>query len=205
MHGGNRDRNRNYRYVEPHQFEIYSDLEKRIDTTKQYKIYIGFYAEVVHNNVFYSEYGGEWTPFIDKIEELRTLEEVAALEAQQKAEAEAKKKAEAEAKAAAQEAKSNPNKLDRSQYTKITVEDFSFDMVAGKLPVGSKVSFKVEFLTKPTGTEYMFKGVNTIITMSSSHNFVRDMPAICFGSVQSLFGRLPQQAVTVYATVKRPG
>jgi hypothetical protein len=46
---------------------------------------------------------------------------------------------------AAKEAKQNPNHLDRSLYKRISVEDFSFDMVAGKLATGSKVVFKSSF------------------------------------------------------------
>jgi hypothetical protein len=192
------------RYVEPPQFEIYRDLGKRIDRTKQYKVYIGIYYRTVN-------YASSWEPFIDKIEGLHTLEEVAAIEAQQKAEAEAKRaeeeataKAEKEAEAAAKEAKFNPNKLDRSQYKEITVEDFSFDMAAGNLPVGTKVAFKAKFFSKPTGTSYRFQDVG-LITLSSTHNFVRDMPDYCFGPYQSLFGWIPQTFVKVYATVKKSG
>jgi hypothetical protein len=129
--------------------------------------------------------------------------------AQLAAEEEAKRKAEAEerlaAMAAAQEVKSNPNKLDRSQYKKTAVEDFSFDMVAGKLPAGSKVAFEAEFFIKPTGTKYSFDDVNIGITISSDHNFVRDMPAWCFGSTNIVGQRKPQEPVTVYVTVKKSG
>jgi hypothetical protein len=144
-------------------------------------------------------------------EEAERMAQIAAEEAarvaQQRAEEEAKRKAEAKAaaKAAEDEAKFNPNKLDRSQYKKVAIEDFSFDMVAGKLSAGSKVAFEAKFLFKPTGTEYSFRGVDLGITLSSDHNFVRDMPDWSFGSADTLFGRLPQQDVTVYVTVKKPG
>lgn len=184
-----------YKYVERHQFEIYdNETYKRIDKTKKYKIYVGVYK---HSDTLL------FIPFIDKIEgEFRTPEEVAVFEAQQKTEAEAKKKAEEEAK----DAKFNHKKLDRSQYKGITVEDFSFDMVAGNLAAGSKVAFEAMFFTKPTGTKYMFKDVDMGITMSSDHNFVRDIPDICFNSVYNSFvGHIPQRTVRVYLTVKKPG
>jgi hypothetical protein len=134
-----------YRYVKPYQFEIYdAAVLRRVDKTKPCKIYIGVYFyHPDENKSMYNRSGKE--TYIDKIEGLLTLEEVAAIEARQKAEAEAKEKAEAEARAAANEAKFNPNKLDRSLYKKITAEDFSFDMSAGKLPAGSKVAFEPKF------------------------------------------------------------
>jgi hypothetical protein len=135
-----------------------------------------------------------------------TMDEVSAFEAQQKAEqtaaAEAKKKAEAEAL----EAKQNPNKLDRSLYREITAEDFSFDMMAGKLPVGSKVGFKASFFTKPTGTNYRFDDVNLSITLSTNHNFVRDIPDRCFGPYQDwIRGWKPKDSVKIFVTVKKSG
>jgi hypothetical protein len=112
-----------------------------------------------------------------------------------------------EADAAIREAKFNPNKLDRSQYREIKAEDFSFDMVAGRLAVGTKVVFSAKFWTKPTGTNYRFENVNSLITLSTTHNFVRDMPDICFEGHQSFFygGWLPQTSVKIFVTVKRTG
>jgi len=57
-----------------------NDLKKKIDTTKKYIIYIGFY---------YHDYHKFWEACIDKIEGLRTPSEIAAIEAQKKAEQEA--------------------------------------------------------------------------------------------------------------------
>lgn len=192
--GGDGDREYRYSYIEPHQFETYNtQTYKRIDKTNKYKIYFGIY----HN-----AYGKNWRPFIDKIEGLRTMEEVAIIEAKQKAEAEAER----EARAVEKEAKFNPNKLDRSKYKEITVEDFSFDMVAGNMPVGTKVAFEAKFLTKPTGTTYKFHNINYLITLSTVHNFVRDMPNYCFGPHQTLFGWEYQAApVKIFLTVKKAG
>ncbi len=73
-------------------------------------------------------------------------------------------------------------------------------MVAGKLPVGSKVVFIAEFGLKPTGVEYHFQEVDSLITISTNHNFVRDIPNECFGI--RLAGNKP---VKVYVTVKSSG
>jgi hypothetical protein len=182
-----------FNYVTPHQFEIYNDeTYRRIDETKKYRIFFGVYQH---------KYEGYWTTFIDKIEGLWTWEEVAAIEEKQKAEAEAKRKAEEEAAAIAREAKFNPNKFNRSQYKATTVEEFTFDMVAGKFNVGTKISFVTTFIGKPTGTEYNFKGIDFSITFSSTHNFVRDMPERCFD--WGLFSS--QYAVRIFATVKSTG
>ena len=169
------------------------EFREQIEKDMQYTIYVA----VIKENVYGREeetYNG----IVTKIEGLRSVGEIAAAK-------EAKKKAEEEAKAAAKEAKFNPNKLDRSQYKGITVSDFTFDMVAGNLAAGTKVAFTAKFMGKPTGTNYMFDGVNTLITLSSSHNFVRDMPNSCFGRYQGLFGWLPQESVKVFVTVKKPG
>jgi tetratricopeptide (TPR) repeat protein len=108
--------------------------------------------------------------------------------------------------AEAKEAKFNPNKFDRSQYKEITVEDFSFDMVAGKFNAGTKISFKAKFLTKPTGMNYRFEDVNSLITFSTTHNFVRDIPDRCFGPYQHAFlGWQSQDSVKIFVTVKKPG
>jgi hypothetical protein len=185
--------------VVPHQFETYNDQTyRRIDKTKKYRIYIG---------VYFSSYFKSWMPFIDKIEGLMSMEEAAAFEAQQKAEqaaAFAEKTAEKmQAETAARETKQNPGNLDRSLYREITVEDFSFDMVAGKLAAGTKVAFKAKFLIKPTGTTYRFENINAMITLSTTHNFVRDMPDWCFDSYG--LGWLSQSSVKIFVTVKKPG
>jgi hypothetical protein len=145
-----------------------------------------------------------------RLEQQKLAEEQRLVEERRLAEerlAEAKRKAEAEAaRAAAEEAMHNPNKLDRSSYRGIKVEDFSFDMVAGKLAAGTKVAFTAKFLTKPTGTTYLFEDVNFGITLSSNHNFVRDMPDRCFGPWNHWFlGWQSKSAVNLYVTVKRPG
>jgi hypothetical protein len=136
-----------------------------------------------------------------KLAEERRLEEERLAEAKRKAEAEAEA-----ARAAAEEARHNPNKLDRSSYRRRKVEDFSFDMVASKLAAGTKVAFTAKFWTKPTGTTYRFEDVDFGITLSSNHNFVRDMPDRCFGSWDSIiFGWQSKSAVNLYVTVKRSG
>jgi tetratricopeptide (TPR) repeat protein len=96
--------------------------------------------------------------------------------------------------------KMNPDGFDRSKYKQIKVEDFSFDMVSGKFPAGTKVVFSTTFLSKPTGTTYVFNGVYIGITLKTTHNFARDMPDSCFFS---LWGS--QDNVSVYVTVKKPG
>jgi hypothetical protein len=128
--------------------------------------------------------------------------------AQQAAQQTAQKQAEVEkkqAEAEANELKRNPKGLDRSQYKEISVEDFTFDMVAGNLKVGTRVCFEDNFLGKPTGTEYRFNGVNALLTLSSTHNFVRDIPESYFTGI--LLGRyIPQfTTVTVYVTVTKTG
>ena len=142
----------------------------------------------------------------NRAQQARIAEETrmaAAAEAKRKAE---EKAAEEKAEADAKEKRRNPNGLDRSKYRNITAEDFSFDMVAGKLAAGSKVSFRAKFLTKPTGTEYHFDDVNALLTLKSNHNFVRDMPNSCFGPYQHLLlGWLPQDYVKVYMTVTKAG
>jgi type II secretory pathway pseudopilin PulG len=118
---------------------------------------------------------------------------------------EAERAAREEAQTAAREARFNPNRLDRSQYRVIKVEDFSFDMVAGNIATGAKVAFNAKFLTKPTGTSYRFENVDMGITLSTTHNFVRDMPDRCFGLYETSRGWQSQDAVKVFVTVKRPG
>jgi hypothetical protein len=191
--------NASYEKIYPEGFIENSLLDEQYDLDKTYRIYI----EAIPN-------GGKYElkkiiTYITKIEGLRTKEEVDALIAQEKADKEVAKEAEKKAEAEALEAKQNPNKLDRSSYKVITVEDFSFDMAAGKLAVGSKVAFDAKFLTKPTGTSYNFQDVNMLITISSNHNFVRDIPERCFGAGSGFFGWEEQRWVAVYVTVKKAG
>jgi hypothetical protein len=151
-----------------------------------------------------------------------TPEALAAQEAQQKADTEKlardmeeqrlaaeerEKAAEAQKKAKAEilEAKQNPKSLNRTEYKKFTVEDFSFDMVAGNLPVGSKVTFRAKFWGKPTGTSYSFRDINGLITLSSDHNFVRDIPELCFTSVWIGSYLAEQTTVDVFITVTKAG
>jgi hypothetical protein len=197
-HDGGDDDAHYHSYLEPHQFETYNaQTYRRIDKTKKYKIYLGLYQNSYSTK--------DWDVYIDKIEGLRTMEEVAAIEAQEKAEQtaanEAKKRVDVEAK----ESKQNPNGLDRSKYKEITVEDFSFDMVAGKLSIGSKFCFQAKFFTKPTGTNYRFDDVNMALTLSSDHNFVRDIPERCFAAGQGLFGWENQRSVKIFVTVTKTG
>jgi hypothetical protein len=174
----------------------YKHFPYRVDFSRTYTFYITGY------NYWY----------ITRVDgELKSIEEGAIAEAAAEAEANAKKEAEeaakAEAERKAQEAKWNPNNLDRSQYKGITVEDFAFDMAAGKLPAGTKVSFAAYFLTKPTGTSYRFRDVNLAINLTSSHNFVRSMPRNCFESYMSdLSGWIvDKQRVRIYVTIQKPG
>jgi len=76
---------------------------------------------------------------------------------------------------AARELAQNPDNLDRSQYRETDLSDFNFNMSAGRLPVGSKVYFRVRFAGRPTSTTYHFIGVNPSITFTSRHNLIRGM------------------------------
>jgi hypothetical protein len=185
----------------------YSFLGDRIESDKLYTVYF-----TVKNS------GGDESKnyfSIDRIEGLMPLEEgqvIASQREAEKAKVEAEKEAKAEAERKAREAKWNPNNLDRSQYKGIAVEDFAFDMAAGKLPAGSKVQFLAKFLTKPTGTAYRFQDISLAINLTSNHNFVRDMPSKCFETslvdLLGLFGSpllIDQQAVRIYVTVQKPG
>ena len=80
-------------------------------------------------------------------------------------------------------------------------------MDAGNLAVGAKLTFMAEFSSKPTGTGYRLKNIDSYITFSTRHNFVRDMPDSCFGPSGSLWsgGVLPQQEVKIFVTVKKAG
>jgi hypothetical protein len=192
------DNSHYFNYVRPEQFERYDDQTyRRVDFQKKCKIYFGVYY-------FYSrEY---WVTRIDKIEGLRTMEEVAAFEAQQRQEREAAEASRRKAAAEAREAKQNPGGLDRSLYKEITVEDFSFDMVAGRLPVDSKIFFEAKFFSKPTGTRYTFDDVNFSIILSTDHNFVRDIPDGCFERRFNILRQVWEvSSVKVYVTVKRAG
>lgn len=103
-------------YVESHQFEQYDNQTyKRIDKNKLYKIYICvFYGPAKTVNTFDIE--EVRIPIIDRIEGLRSLEEVAAIETQQKAESEAAEEAIKKAREAA-------NKYDKSKFI-IVPENF---------------------------------------------------------------------------------
>lgn len=162
-------------------------LKWHIDKTKKHIVYIDFY---------YSSYK-RWTAYVNKIEGLMTDEEAAAAEALEKAIADAKKKEE-EAKYWTNR---NPSNLDRSLYKEIEVEDFSFDMVSGKLRAGSKVRFSAKFYTKPTGTSYKFHDVDFNISLNSRHNFVKYMVDSDF---RAPYG-YSQSPVTVYVTVQQTG
>ena len=171
---------------------------------------IGALYDVLSGNTYGFDESKIEIPLKMTTEAIAAQEAQARAEAQQREEAEAKRKAEAEAKAAAlaaeNETKFNPNGLDRSKYKNISVEDFSFDMVAGKLSVGTKLAFSAKFLTKPTGTSYLLHGVNGALTLSTTNNFIRNMPNKCFESTRNLYGGWDEQVyVKVYVTVKRTG
>jgi len=112
-------------------------------------------------------------------------------------EREARMIAEAEVKEKLQ----NPKNLDRTQYRKFDVSDFSFEIVSGRLPAGSKVSFTAFFLLRPTGTNYSFRDVDGTITFTSDHNFHREMERRYFEGYHTG----TQRNVTVYVTVQRSG
>lgn len=99
----------------------------------------------------------------------------------------------------------NPDNLNRSEYTRMSASDFSFNMVAGNLPVGSKVRFTTRFLTRPTSPRYMFADVNPLLTLTSRHNFAGNMGREYFEHTRIL-GHLHEPAqVNVYVTVTRTG
>jgi hypothetical protein len=171
----------------------YPDINKQLEDDRQYTVYID-----VLKKDRYGQNSESYNGIVTRIDGLRSVAEVSAAK---EAVAEAERLAAAQAK----EAKQNPNGLDRSQYRKITVEDFSFDMVAGNFSAGTKVTFQAKFFTKPTGTNYRFDDVNLQITLSSNHNFVRDIPQRCFEGGQGWFGYESQRSVQIYATVRKTG
>jgi hypothetical protein len=194
----------------------YAQLKARLENSESAIFYVRFTPAAT--DIFTTIFVGSSPAHYDivQIDGLVSVDEANQIEAQKQSDreaadtakriageaaAEAKKKADAEAK----EAKQNPKNLDRSLYKQVTVEDFSFDMVAGNLLVGSKVSFKANFLTKPTGTRYNFKDVNMLITLSSDHNFVRDIPEFCFTGMYYGAYIPSMTTVNVYVTVKKTG
>jgi hypothetical protein len=184
------------------------DIQDRYEPSKQYKVSIVLDDVVQGGDRVWKRDGNRLRARATKVEGLLSWGEVVHIKAKEKAEAEAKEKAEREAKEkaeaeareaarkAAEEAKRNPHNLDRSLYKEITVEDFSFDMVAGNLAVGSKVCFRAKFFTKPTGPTYRFDDIDRAITLSSSHNFVRDIPERFFDW---------QHFVKIFVTVTKTG
>ena len=181
-----------FTYITPHQFEIYDQFARRVDKSTKYKLYIGVYQ---------SKSEGWWQFLLDRIEGLPTLEEAAARDAQ----AAAARQAEQEAQAARREAMFNPGRLNRAAYRETKVEDFAFEMDAGRLPAGTKLAFTVRFMGKPTGVRYNFRNTSALLTFTAAHNFVSNMPGIFFGPGVGLFGPEDQSSVKVFVTVRTPG
>jgi len=99
----------------------------------------------------------------------------------------------------------NPDSLNRNEYKEIKVEDFSFNMASGKLPVGSKWCFVDNFMGKPTDNSYKFNNISLLIKMKSKHNFVSVIPERCFTGVW-LGNYVPTMTtVKVYITVIESG
>jgi hypothetical protein len=110
-HGGDGRGYREYRRPYENYFEQYdSQTYKRIDKNKPYRIYISLHQ-------IYNIKDDVWRPFIDRIEGLRSLEEVAAIEAQQRAERET-------AQEARRQAREEANRYDPSKFT-VVPSDFS--------------------------------------------------------------------------------
>jgi hypothetical protein len=128
---------------------------------------------------------------------------------QKAAEAEAERQRAAEekrlAEAAAKELNQNPKNLDRTQYRKMDVSDFSFNMAAGRLPVGSKINFSAQFLGRPTGITYLFRNIDIGITMTSDNNFARHLSRAHFESYVDGHTIVNQRSVSVFVTVQRTG
>jgi hypothetical protein len=147
-----------------------TSLMKHIDTTKKHIVYVGFYRGG------YDSYGTWWEACIDKIEGLRTTEDVANIEAKKKAEqateAEAKRKAEEEA-----------NRYDPSRFT-IVPSDFKpanytsidlFTAVANveKMPRGNGSFGDSLFATRLYVSEVVFVSQNgTDIQFKTSDNAI---------------------------------
>lgn len=185
-------------------FEVKNpDIGKQLEPDRQYTIHVAVIKGT--NSVGDIAY----VPKIVKIDGLRTNEEVAATREEIK---EIKRLADREEYWAIR----NPDSLDISQYKKMSTSDFSFDMIAETLPIGSKVCFTSRFLTRPTGTRYLFENVNPLLTLTSRHNFVQRIRddnfsilanayfepdiIIVMGNVMNM-----QPDVTVYVTVEKTG
>jgi hypothetical protein len=167
--------------------EQYPLLKEQIESGKDYTVYVTVISEgglALFNNeiLFYH---------VDKIEGLEEPEVIAA-----------RKQEEETAMRKKYWAKANPDNYDLSQYEETTSEDFSFDMVAGNLPVGAKVGFNAVFFIKPTGTSYKFNAVDFALTLNSRHNFVKELSAWNF-EPDPMFNI--QSAVFVYVTVLKSG
>jgi len=165
----------------------YPLLPKRVEFNKDYTLYL---TAKSGSSSYYN---------LDRIEgPLLSVEEAKAIIAKEET-----------AKKEATEAKfwenRNPDKLDRSQYKPVNTSDFSFDMVAGKLPAGSKVRFLTEFYIKPTGTSYKFKDVALTINLNSRYNFIRNLSNDYFPPGTLTVNGYFQNQVIVYVTVQQPG
>ena len=163
----------------------YPSLLGRLEANKEYTVYLTVMRR-------------HWTELnifaLDKIEVLKSIEVY-----------EAEQNAAAEARLAARWAPRNPNNLDRSQYRRMSVSDFTFGMSAGTLPIGSKVWFECYFLARPTGTNYNFRNIALTITFTSRHNFAGRMKTEHFQETFLGTSRLSQWPVQVFVTVTRAG
>ena len=175
--------------------EIFPLLDYRIEKDKYYNIHF----TVMNNAQKARKSGGVYFGnyfFLDQIEDLLSIEDGRANEASKRAIADT-----------AYWANRNPNNLDRSQYRQLSVSNFSFEMVAGNLPVNSKYFIRgIYFLTKPTETSYKFKDINFGITLNSRYNFVSYLQNQHFGEVYVGLNLIfPHWPVDIYVTVLRTG
>ncbi len=109
------------------------------------------------------------------------------------------------AKKEALEKLQNPNNLNRTEYKHMDAEKFSFNMISENIPVGSKILFIDNFITKPTDNSYKFSKIDLFIRLKSSHDFVSDIPEQYFTGFW-LDNYVPiMTTVKVYVTVIKVG
>jgi hypothetical protein len=194
IHDGGYNDRKYYTYFEPRQFETYNDQTyKRIDETKKYRIYLGVYQ---------NSYSKNWVLFIDKIEGLMSITEVAAIEAKQKAEAEAKA-AEAEARAA--QAKADRQKA-LDEKAKSLVRGYTYHGAAentqssklfdgGALEEGHAYYISAFMI----GGGGLMGGVITSLFANPTYHVVeyasQKVKGEVVGTSQSLFGTLPVSVI----------
>ena len=156
------------------------DVDKnKFDPNKLCKVYIAIYNE---------------ESYITKVDGMITDDEIALKEQNNSNE-----------EKAALEKLQNPDELNRSEYNELKAEEFSFEMTSGKLPVGAKIVFIDNFLTKPTDNSYKFNKIDKFLSLKSNHDFVSNIPERCFTGFW-LDNYVPTMTtVKVYVTVKRVG